>query len=171
MSFWNGHEWGGDTPPATDVKREGRAKHVAKAALEASLITALAFGLIAGSTFAAKGGNGGGGGHRGGGGSGTTGTYTVTVSPAGPYTIGETVSVTTNAPIYTDNSGWITLVCTQGGVVVASATHANFPDGWYYDWPFSLGPSGSWSSGDAICTINVLHGTAVDASTSFLVDG
>src|SRR5436309_8276143 len=52
---WNGNEWAGSTPP--DTKPASRIKRVAAAALEASLITALTFGLIAGTTFAAKGGN------------------------------------------------------------------------------------------------------------------
>jgi hypothetical protein len=56
MSFWNGHHWGAQSPPAADVKRDARAKHVAKALLEAGLITSLTFGLIAGGAFAAKGG-------------------------------------------------------------------------------------------------------------------
>ena len=82
MSFWNGREWVGESPPTADVRREGRAKHVAKALLEASLITALTFGLIAGTAFAGKGGGrtgggGGGGGHHGGG----TLSATVAVNP------------------------------------------------------------------------------------------
>jgi len=143
--------------------------HSAQAIAEGALISLLVVGLMAGSAFAAKGGvGGGGGGHKG---SSGTGSYTVSVSPAGPYTLGETVSATTNAPVYSDNNGWITLVCKQGGVVVASATHANFPGGWYYNTPFSLGPSQSWTSGDANCSINVLHGTTVDATISFVVNG
>jgi hypothetical protein len=59
---WNGNEWVADTPPA--APRTSRVKRVAAATLEASMITALTFGLIAGTAFAGKGGGGapGGGG-------------------------------------------------------------------------------------------------------------
>ena len=69
MSFWNGTEWVVDAPP--DPKRPSRVKRVAAATLEAALVTALTFGLIAGTAFAGKGGDGGkpGGGGGGGGGS------------------------------------------------------------------------------------------------------
>jgi hypothetical protein len=81
---WNGNKWEGvDTRPAavTPAKPDSRAKRIAAAALEASLITALTFGLIAGSAFAAKGSHGGtGGGGRHGGGSGTL-SATVAVNP------------------------------------------------------------------------------------------
>lgn len=55
MSFWDGSNWVADTPP--EPKRPSRVKRLAAATLEAALITALTFGLIAGSAFAAKGGN------------------------------------------------------------------------------------------------------------------
>src|SRR5689334_5179284 len=67
MSFWNGREWVGDAPPAADVKPGGRAKRGARALLEAGLITALTFGVIVGSTFAARGGKPSGGGGTSGG--------------------------------------------------------------------------------------------------------
>ena len=53
MSYWNGTEWVVDAPP--DPKRPSRVKRVAAATLEAALVTALTFGLIAGSAFAAQG--------------------------------------------------------------------------------------------------------------------
>ena len=49
--------WVADAPP--DPKRPSRVKRVAAATLEGALVTALTFGLIAGSAFAGKGGNGG----------------------------------------------------------------------------------------------------------------
>jgi hypothetical protein len=85
---WNGNEWEGvDTPPAagTPAKPESRVKRIAAAALEASLITALTFGLIAGSAFAAKGGRTGGGGHHGGGSGTLSATVAVNPNPAAAF--------------------------------------------------------------------------------------
>ena len=116
-------------------------------------------------------------GRPGGGSGGTTGgSYSVTVSPAGPYTFGQAIYVTTNTPIYPNNSGpWIDLSCTQNGAVVASGDHAGFSAGWYYNWPFYLGPTQSWTGGAANCTVKVFHTSnnkqVTDATTSFPVSG
>jgi len=68
MSFWDGSHWVADVPA-----RPSRAPDIARRLLgttaEAGLITALIFGLMAGSAFAAK--NGGGSKPQGGGGSST----------------------------------------------------------------------------------------------------
>ena len=108
------------------------------------------------------------------GGGSNTGTYSVTVSPGGPYSFGEQIYVTTNAPIYPNNTGpWIQLMCSQNGTVVGAGTHAGFSSGWYYNWPFKLGPTQSWASGAADCTITVFHQshskTVTDATKSFHV--
>lgn len=60
MSFWNGTSWVQEGP-ATAVRARSRSRRFMSAAAEASLITMLTFGLVAGTTLAAKGGNGGGG--------------------------------------------------------------------------------------------------------------
>jgi hypothetical protein len=106
--------------------------------------------------------------------SNATGSYTVTVSPDGPYYFGEQIWVTTNDPIYPNGRGpYIWLKCYQNGQIVASGDHAAFPDGWYYNWPFTLGPTQIWTSGAADCTITVIHTRhnriVVDATTSFHV--
>src|SRR4051794_670641 len=105
--FWNGRNWDGAVPPppSADVKREGRAKHVAKAAAEAGLITALAFGLIAGSTFAAKPGGGSTGTGRHGGGGGTAATIAVADGVFGQ---------TTTAQV-SPAGLWVYASCSQGG--------------------------------------------------------
>lgn len=132
--------------------------------LAAALATAALLGAaIAGPTLAGKP-------------SGGAGAYTVTVSPAGPYVFGEDVYITTNDPVYPNNTGpWINLSCSQNGVVVLTGTHAGFPSGWYYNWPFTLGPTQSWTSGPASCVVTVTHqgkGKVVtDATTSFSVSG
>ena len=58
MAYWNGTSWVPDTAVAPRARRTHRGRLLG-AATEASLIVLLAFGLIAGTTFAAKGGNGG----------------------------------------------------------------------------------------------------------------
>jgi hypothetical protein len=111
------------------------------------------------------------------GGSRTTGGgYTVTVSPAGPYTFGQDVYTTTNAPLYPNNTGpWIDMKCVQNGVTVLTGGHAGFEAGWYYNWPWKLGPTQSWSGGAADCTVVVYHQQnnkiVNDATTSFHVNG
>jgi hypothetical protein len=94
MSFWNGREWVNEGSPDTEVKREGRVKHVAKAVAEAGLITVLTFGLVAGSAFAAKGG-----GNKPSGGSSTATLNLVLVRDAngdGAPNYGDTISFTSN---------------------------------------------------------------------------
>jgi hypothetical protein len=105
-----------------------------------------------------------------------TSSYTVTVSPAGPYYFSEAVSITTNAPLYPNNLGpWIELDCYQNGTLVEAAGHAGFPSGWYYEQPFHLGPTYRWTSGPANCRVTVFHEsghkTITDATTSFAVSG
>ena len=58
MAYWNGTSWVSETA-APSPRRQSTIGRVFGAATEASLIVLLAFGLIAGTTFAAKGGNGG----------------------------------------------------------------------------------------------------------------
>ena len=151
MSFWNGREWVDERPPATDVKREGRVKHVAKAVLEAGLITALTFGLIAGTAFAAKGG--GGGGKHGSGGN-TTGTSTLTVvmvddaNGNGAPNWGDTITYTVTS---SSTSPFVSTKCYQGGVLVYAAD-AGFYES--YPWPGARNmplSSPSWTSGGASC--------------------
>src|SRR5439155_25015084 len=114
--------------------------------------------------------------HKPSGGGSTAGSYSVTVSPAAPYSFGESISVTTNAPLYPNNARpWIGLTCTQNGTTVLTGSHAGFSGGWYYNWPFKLGPTNSWSGGSANCTVTVWHQSSrkqvTDASTSFFVNG
>jgi hypothetical protein len=58
MAYWNGTTWVPETVASPPARPTYRARLLG-AATEASLITLLMFGLIAGTTFAAKGGNGG----------------------------------------------------------------------------------------------------------------
>jgi hypothetical protein len=99
----------------------------------------------------------------------------VTVDQAAPYHFGQQITVTTDAPISPGNTGpWIEMICSQQGSVVLAADHAGFSGGWYYGWPFPLGPTQMWTSGAADCTVKVFHQQrnkiVVDATTSFHVD-
>ena len=127
------------------------------------------------AALAAKGGNGGGGNPDKGPGGGGGGGYSVTVSPGGPYAFGQAVWVTTDTPVYPNNTGpWISLECYQGGFKVGGADHAGFQGGWYYGDPFYLGPSQMWPRGAADCTVTVWHNSGrkmvTDATTSFHVE-
>lgn len=62
MTYWDGHRWIPEPAGGPAQARVGR--RLLGATTEAALITLLMFGLIAGTTFAARGGNGGGNPHR-----------------------------------------------------------------------------------------------------------
>jgi hypothetical protein len=75
MSFWTGTHWEPDAPPPTPA-RPSKRRHAIEAIAEGALLSLLVVGLIAGTAFAAKGGNGRGGGHH-----AAAGTMTFTASP------------------------------------------------------------------------------------------
>ena len=177
MSFWNGTEWVVDAPP--DPKRPSRVKRVAAATLEAALVTALTFGLIAGTAFAGKGDGGrGGGGKPGGGGGGTSYAGTIELAPLvvdnnGNGTPNHGDVVTFN--ISTNNTApFVQLECYQGGSLVALGRKGFFEGSLDSDWNFGL-ISGAWESGSADCTGSLVsytnRGWSKYASTSFHVDG
>jgi hypothetical protein len=166
MAYWDGERWiDKAVRPARQASRARRAfDHSWKALLEGLLISALVVGLVAGTAFAAKSGRI------------SSGSYTATVTPTGTHNFGDTVYITTNAPIYPNNTGpFIWLKCYQGSTLVLTSDHAAFPSGWYYNWPFELGPTQSWSGGAADCTVKVVHQNrnkvVTDATTSFHVGG
>jgi len=138
------------------------------------LVAALGVRIFAIAPVALAGKGGGKG--AGGAGGNSAGSTTVTVTPGGPYTFGEPVWVTTNAPILPNNAGpWIELMCYSNGTLVGSGDHAGFSGGMGYNDPFYLGPTQSWSGGAADCTVTVFHQDShkfvTDASTTFHVNG
>ncbi len=175
MSFWNGREWVADPPPVPALKSAGtgRTRHVAVAIVRASLVTALTFGMLAGTVFAAKGGGGGagsgGGGGRGGhnGGSTTSSLAVVMVSDSngnGAPDFRDTITfkVSTTATQYP----YVDLGCYQGGTLVMSASAGFYPS---YPWPGAQNiplSSPSWTGGAADC-VATLNGSL--ASLSFHV--
>jgi hypothetical protein len=86
MTFWDGTQWvPEDQPPPR--RRFRLAGRLGGAAVEGGLITLLIFGLIAGSAFAAKGGNGS---HHGGGAGTAAGSCSVAPDPVA---VGSTYTV------------------------------------------------------------------------------
>ncbi|OGO54928.1 MAG: hypothetical protein A2V85_11110 [Chloroflexi bacterium RBG_16_72_14] len=58
MSFWTGTHWEPDAPaPSPTPARPGKRRHVLEAITEGALIALLTVGLIAGTTFAGRGGS------------------------------------------------------------------------------------------------------------------
>jgi len=176
MSFWNGHRWEAQSPPAADgTTRESRVKRIGAAALEGALITALMFGLIAGTAFAGRGGGGAAGGGKHGGGGNTTGG-SGTISLASPLVVDRNGNGTPNwgdvvrfnVSTTSTTQPWVTLKCYVGGSLVATGTEGYFA-GSLDDGNFGL-YSPLWSSGAADCTASVTNGSSVLGSTSFHVD-
>jgi len=150
MSYWNGHRWEAQSPPTAEVKSAtpSRAKRVGVAVVEATLVTALTFGLIAGATFAGRGG----GSHKGG---GTSGGGTVELAPLVVDNNGDglpdwgdvvTFNIATSA-----SSPFVNLQCSQGGVLVLSGWKGYFAGSLDTNWNFGLS-SGAWQGGAASCT-------------------
>ena len=113
--------------------------------------------LLAPAALAGKGGNGGGPG-----GGDTGGGADTSIDQPAPYRYGQEITVTTNAP--STSGTWIDLACYQGGEKVLVTTHAGFPEGWYYGWPFKLGPTQMWTGGEQ--TASSSSGTRAGTSAS-----
>jgi hypothetical protein len=175
MQLWNGKEWAAETPPAA-AKPESRVKRLAATALEASLITALTFGLIAGSAFAARGGAGGGGSTKHGGGGNTTGgsgTISLVTPPVvdgnGNGSANFRDVVRFNVSTSSTSQPYVNLYCYQNGAFVAGGSEGYFP-GALDDGNFGL-YGGSWAGGAADCTAKLVNASgSVLGSTSFRVD-
>ena len=136
--------------------------HTLMALAEAGLIALLVVGLIAGTALAGK--------------PARSGSYQVWIDQPGPYVFGDAITVTTNAPVYPNNTGpWVDLMCYQGSDKVLGTTHAGFDGGWYYQDPFWLGPTQLWTGGDAECKVVVTHQQrnkfVTDATLTFHVEG
>lgn len=82
-------------------------------------------------------------------------SYSLTLSPEAPYYFGQQVYTTTNEP--TSMYPGITMNCYQNGVLVGQEQHAAWPGGWYYNLPFTMGPSAQWTAGEADCTFSLVH--------------
>lgn len=148
-------------------KIKGLISHSLLAVLEGTLITALIFGLIVGSAFAAKGGHGKPGG--GGTGGGTIALAALVVDNNGNGAPNWGDLVTFNISTTATTQPYVNLKCSQNGVVVAQGWDGFF-DGSLSGRNFGL-YSPQWASGAADCTAYLTTPQwAVLASTSFHVD-
>jgi hypothetical protein len=134
-----------------------------------AIVTALMAIMIL-PAMAAKGGNGGKGHSTGGSTSGDTIALKLLNGDTQPL-FGHQVSFNITA---TFSQPYVNLNCYQGGTWV-SGEWGGFYEGSAYDQIFTLGPSNSWSGGDADCTADLVEWTArgalvVKASTSFHVN-
>jgi hypothetical protein len=160
MTFWDGTRWVPDPQLSPPRPRHRVARHVFGAAAEGALITALVFGFIAGSAFAAKGGNGAthtNGGHK----------NAVTISvPDGVFA--SAVQGTVSSP-----GLWVHATCTQSGATVYAQWVQTDGNG---KATLTLGPTPMWAGGSASCSAEA--GTwssngrwSVQATTGFDVSG
>jgi len=170
MSNWDGTKWVADTPPVP--KSASRMKRIAAATLEASLVVALTFGLIAGSVFAAKGGEKGkpGGGHGGGGNTGGSGTISAPVLiDTADTVVNHGDRIRFNVSTSSTTEPWVRLYCYQGGTLVAQGSEGYFERS-LDDGVFGL-YSPMWASGAADCTAKLTKPDgSVLATTNFHVD-
>lgn len=170
MSYWDGKRWTREVPADAATTPPPRSRRFLGAAAEAVLITALVFGLIAGTALAGKGGNGGG---RGGGPKPKPGTGTGTIEMVMVDT-SDTVAnwgdtVTFNVATTATSEPWVNLKCWQDGSLVA--------EGWNGFFERSLTGrnfglySAAWTGGAAECTAYLTTPQrAVLGSTSFGVE-
>jgi hypothetical protein len=119
---------------------------------EASLITALVFGLIAGSALAAKGG-----GSAGGKGGAATGSFSLVLvdSTDGIAHYGQNATFAVSS---TAAKPMVNLTCYQGGDWVT-----NQSVGFYAGWPWSTNfplSSWKWTGGAADCTATLYYQTS-----------
>lgn len=150
MSYWNGSEWVPEQPDPP--KRANRRRRMFGATLEATLIVALTFGLIASTAFAGKGGGAGKGPGKPGGGEDASSSLTVrmVVDQNGDGVPNWNDQVTFDVVTTATDQPWVRLDCYQGGAWVSTSSAGFFPA---YPWPaiFTL-ESGGWMSGPADCT-------------------
>ena len=169
MTYWDGNRWHSEEP-VTAPPHKRPLRRLLGAIAEATLLTMLVFGLIAGTTLAAKGGAGKGGGGNGHGGpknqmSGTVSLVLVS-PPDANYGEGVKFDVVTNAP-------WpfVDLDCSQGGVAVYHST-VGYYGGWPWSDTFTLG-GWAWPSGGADCVATLYNsddrGVTVLATLPFVV--
>jgi hypothetical protein len=127
MTFWDGSRWTSSTgTPASP----GRRRSLLGAAAEGALITALIFGLVVGTTLAAKGG-----------GRGPRASATVTVADG--------VYATSHPAVVSPAGLWVRAMCYQDGSWVYGQYVQTDADG---VGNLQLGPTSWWQGGPAECT-------------------
>jgi hypothetical protein len=143
--------------------------HSLQAIAEGALIAMLVVGLMAGTAFAGKGGGKPSGGNTSGGGTISLRLMNGDTEPIFGHTV--TFALSTTATAYP----YVHLRCFRGGSLVLESWQGFFSTAIGHPW-LTLGPSNSWSGGDADCTANLEKATSkgswsVLAATSFHVFG
>jgi hypothetical protein len=149
MSYWNGREWADKAPGTADVKRDDRARHVVRTMLEVGLVTAVTFGLIVGSTFAAKGGSQI---------TSTGSSLTLAMVDPSDTVANQGDQVTFAVSTTATSQPWVKLNCYQDGAWVSTAT-AGFFEAYAWAPNFTLA-STAWSSGAGDCTATLYKVTS-----------
>lgn len=141
--------------------------HALLAVAEAGLISLLVVGLLAGTAFAARGGERG----KPGGGSSGSGTIALALMDGATephFGARVTFTVSTTSTEYP----YVHLMCYQGGALVGEGRQGFFPTALGNQW-FYLGPTPNWQAGAADCTAKLekysRKGWSVLAATSFHV--
>jgi hypothetical protein len=143
MTFWDGSRWVPDAPTAAHPRRTRR---LVGAAAEALLITALIFGLIAGTTLAA----------RGGGKVRTSGTLTPSVLDGADNVPNYGERLTFLVETTATDRPFVGLKCWQGTTGVYNSSIGIFPTYLFDPW-FNL-DSAYWVSGlEARCTATLYY--------------
>ena len=141
MSFWDGRRWADDVAANTAPASNRVRRRLLGATAEAGLITLLIFGLIAGTTLAAKGGGGG----------RDAGSLSLVVLAPPDVNYGETVTfeVSTSA-----SKPYVNVRCYQGTAFVYDSWAGFYPGAWFGQTFTLSGPS--WSAGAADCTARLV---------------
>ena|SRR5438067_6140012 len=152
MSYWDGTRWVAEKPAAPS-RAPGIARRLLGATAEAGLITTLIFGLIAGSAFAAKGGNA----KPSGGSSTTTFTGPVMVTDQnGDGSPNYMDDITFNVSTTATTRPQVGLRCYQGTNFVEDA-YVSYFDSWLSPTYFTLGSSYWDPALDASCTARLFY--------------
>lgn len=131
MSFWDGSQWVPERAAQPPTAGRSAARHIAGVVAEASMITALVFGLVAGSAFAAQGGNGK-----------VHGASSATLTvPGGVFAATTTAKTAPGLYVYAACSQQGTVVYTQYALADSSGNAV-----------LTLGPTPMWTGGSAACT-------------------
>lgn len=133
MSYWNGAEWGAEQPAPN---RASRRRRLLGATLEAALIVLLCFGLIASTTFAAKGGVAGKG--------GAAGTFSLVLLDSTDGIAHKNQRITFDVSTEAE-SPLVGVRCYQGGAWIFDA-YVGYFDSYLFD-PWFLLDSGYWVEG------------------------
>jgi hypothetical protein len=152
MTYWDGNRWRSDEPEAAPAR--GRPwRRLFGATSEALLVTMLIFGLIAGTTFAAKGGGGKGAGAAGGGDKGSLSLVMLEDANAdGLPNYGE--SLTFDVATTATDKPYVNVRCYQGTSFVYDGWAGFFPGAWF-GTTFTMS-SATWVTGDADCTARLV---------------